>query len=310
MNDVWLGIDTSNYTTSVAAIVDDGKYYNLKMPLLVKENEVGLRQSDAVFAHTKNIHIVFDDLMKKLKNDYGIFNIKAIGVSSKPRPILNSYMPCFLVGRSLAFSLSSAFLVPVFEFSHQEGHIRAALFGAGLDVLDHFYSFHISGGTCELLEVNKTLSGFEIDIISQSLDITLGQLVDRIGVRLGLPFPCGANLERLAEKSTAKFKVRILGEKDINLSGFENMLNNEIQNNVPFEDVARHVYDIIISSIKKMISVCADNDLPIVFAGGVSGSNIVKREIQEVANSFFSPSSLSSDNAVGISILAKENFLR
>ncbi len=309
MNNIWLGVDTSNYTTSVCAIAEDNKYFSIKRPLYVKPSEKGVRQSDAVFMHVKNLPLAFEELFDLVKGEWGnSYFVKAVGVSSTPRPIDGSYMPCFLSGVSVASAVASALNVPLYSFSHQEGHVRASIFGADIDVPDSFYSFHLSGGTCELLKTEKNQFGFDMKIVAESQDITLGQLVDRVGVMIGLDFPCGAKLEELAKAKLCK--IKICGSSQINLSGFENKTKKMYENNASKEDIASYVYSVIVAAIDKMLESREDVSLPVVFAGGVSGSKIVQSHAEKVCNAYFASPALSSDNAVGIALLTKEKFLK
>ena len=309
MTDIWLGVDTSNYTTSVSAITEDNKYFGVKYPLYVKPSEKGVRQSDAVFMHVKNLPLAFEELFGQVSREIGQdYNIKAVGVSSKPRPVEGSYMPCFLSGVSVASSISYAMNIPMYDFSHQEGHIRAVILGADIDVPDNFYSFHLSGGTCELLKVIKNEHGFDMRIIAESKDITLGQLVDRVGVMMGLQFPCGVHLEKLVEGQPCK--VKIYGDNRINLSGFENKARQMYEKGETKEKISTYVYSVIVSAINKMLEARDDCSLPVIFAGGVSGSMFVQNQISNTCNAYFAPPVLSSDNAVGIALLTKEKFLK
>ena len=180
-----LGIDTSNYTTS-SALFDEEKreIIQQKKLLPVKEGELGLRQSDAVFAHVKQLGDIVEKLFSGKK-----YNITAVGVSTRPRDIEGSYMPCFLVGDMVSKTVSSVLGVPRYEFSHQQGHIAAALYSAGrLDLLgEKFIAFHLSGGTTEILLADHG----ELTLLGGSLDLHAGQLVDRTGVYMHLPFPAG-----------------------------------------------------------------------------------------------------------------------
>lgn len=310
MNNIWLGIDTSNYTTSVSAVDADGKFYNIKIPLCVKPNEKGVRQSDAVFMHVKNIPEAMKRLMDALRQDNGDeLHFSAVGVSTRPRSVDGSYMPCFLSGISAATSVAQINSIPMYEFSHQEGHIRAALFGAGVSIPEHFYSFHLSGGTCELLEVIYNGRGFQESIIAESADITLGQLVDRTGVMLGLRFPCGAELEKLALRSDKAYKIKIAGENRINLSGFENKTKKMLTDGELYCDIAAYVYDVITAAVQKLLDARKEPNLPVIFAGGVSGSKILSKRISSFCEAYFAEPALSSDNAVGIALLTKENYL-
>ena len=153
MKNIILGIDTSNYTTSVAVMTDEGELLaNIKRPLLVAEGERGLRQSDAVFSHIKNIPSAMGEARAFIDNN----KIVAVGVSERPRNQDGSYMPCFLSGVAVAEAISAALCVPLYKFSHPCGHIMAAVYSSGkTELLDKsFGAFHVSGGTTELLKIN------------------------------------------------------------------------------------------------------------------------------------------------------------
>ncbi len=205
---ITLGIDTSNYTTSCALYdSESGSIIQKKKLLPVKSGEKGLRQSDAVFHHTQQLHILLNELFDEFEG-----KIEAVGVSSKPRDVEGSYMPCFSVGVNTAYSIASVIKKPVYEFSHQSGHIASAAYSADrLDLLnEEFIAFHVSGGTTEGLLVspdyNKIISE---RIITETADINCGQAIDRCGVMLGLAFPCGPALEKLAESSANRIKPMI-----------------------------------------------------------------------------------------------------
>ena len=219
-----LGIDTSNYTTSVAILTEKGELLaNIKRPLPVKEGERGLRQSDAVFHHTKNLPSAFEEAEPIIKDR----RILALGVSERPRNLDGSYMPCFLAGLSVATALSVSLGVPIYRFSHQCGHIMAAVYSSGrYELLDSgFAAFHISGGTTDLLSVRAAEKGFICDHVGGTGDLNAGQVIDRIGVAMGLRFPCGAELEALALTYTGKIPGKKISRKGlfVNLSGLENM---------------------------------------------------------------------------------------
>ena len=220
---LFLGIDTSNYTTSVALYDSEtGEMRQLKKLLPVKEGQLGLRQSDAVFHHTAQLHALFSALTE----DVDTKQIAAVGASVRPRPLSGSYMPCFTVGENTAKILSSALKVPFVGFSHQEGHISAALFGSGrFDLFcSDFLAFHVSGGTTEAVLAKGGGCGFQCEIVAQTLDINAGQAIDRVGLMLGLKFPCGAQLEQLALRNTEPVKVRPkLKGSDCCLSGVQNL---------------------------------------------------------------------------------------
>ena len=309
---VYVGIDTSNYTTSLAIIGESsGLIANLKQPLPVKQGERGIRQSDAVFAHTVNV----PKLMEKAREILVDKEPVCIGVSSKPRNVSGSYMPCFLVGLSLAESLSTFLSVPLYKFSHQCGHIMAAIYSSGrYEILDNtFGAFHVSGGTTELVRATFSGGEFITEIVGGTSDLNAGQVIDRIGVYLGLPFPAGASLEALAltyEGKIPKRKPSASGTY-VNLSGLENLAVKLYADTGDKSLVAAFVFDQIGSAIRAMMNAYEESygKTNFVFAGGVMCNSIIKRMISEGRSDAFAEPALSADNAVGIAALALRKHL-
>ena len=306
-----LGIDTSNYTTSVAAFTLDGRLIaNEKAPLPVKSGECGLRQSDAVFAHIKNI----PELMERLSSHLDAAEPVAIGVSERPRNVDGSYMPCFLSGVAVAEGMRTVCGVPLYKFSHQCGHIMAALYSANrFDLLEReFVAFHISGGTTEMLKVTPDKYSFRAELIGGTADLNAGQVIDRIGVRLGLNFPCGRELEKLALKNQKKIpKKKISGKNlEINLSGLENMAVKlyEQTNDAPL--VAAFTLDYIANSLIYLVKEYENRYgfTEFVFAGGVMSNSIIKEKLSAICCASFAEPVLSADNAVGIAALCLRKY--
>lgn len=301
-----LGIDTSNYTTSVALYnSENGDVVQQKLLLPVKEGEKGLRQSDAVFHHTARLY----PLVEKLFEEKNV-NIGAVGVSEKPRDADGSYMPCFLVGLNAARCVAAAVNKPVYGFSHQAGHIMAALYSADCMQLvdERFIAFHVSGGTTEMLLVSPgKAKPFEVEIIGQTTDLNCGQAVDRVGIMLGLKFPCGKELEKLALMSTATFnpKVSVKGG-ECSLSGLENQCKKMHESGAEDCDVAKYCLDFIGKTIEKMTDFAVEQygSLPLVYAGGVMSNSIIKSKITNKFNAKFAHPDFSCDNAAGVAILA------
>lgn len=301
-----LGIDTSNYTTSTCIFDSEkGEVIQKKLLLPVKQGEKGLRQSDAVFHHTSRLY----PLMRELFEEYG-GEIDAIGVSEKPRDAEGSYMPCFLVGVNAANCIGAAAQKPVYGFSHQAGHIAAALYSSGnMNLINEkFIAFHISGGTSEMLLVSPNDErAFDVKIIGETLDLNCGQAVDRAGVMMGLSFPCGKELEALALKSSEKYnpKVCVKGG-NCSLSGVENQCRKMLESGEPKENVARYCLDFICKTLEKMTeyALAEYGSLPLVFAGGVMSNSIIRNKIQNRFGASFAKPDFSCDNAAGIAILA------
>lgn len=297
-----IGFDTSNYTTSIAYYNGtDGK--NCSQLLPVKLGELGLRQSDAVFHHTKSL----PELSDRLFSDIGSMSISAVGVSTRPRAVEGSYMPCFMVGYSHAKLLAAALHVPLVEVSHQQGHIAAALWSANrMDLMDKPHlAWHLSGGTTELLLVEPQNRNFICTKIGGTTDISAGQLIDRTGQLLHLPFPAGKHLDALS--STAKnkdyFCVKCI-DCEFSLSGVQNKVQKYRENYSEVETsafalrcVAHAVYTATEQALQKY------PDLPVVCSGGVA-SNTMLRKVMAPLEPVFAPPAYSTDNAMGVAILA------
>lgn len=306
-----IGIDTSNYTTSVSLMTIDGKLIaNEKRLLTVKPGERGLRQSDALFNHTVNIPIIMKGIKPLVENR----EIVAVGVSSRPRNQEGSYMPCFLAGISVAESISSALGVPLYQFSHQCGHIMAAVYSSGCSEIleDEFAAFHISGGTTELVKVKKSYNGFCADIVGETADLNAGQVIDRVGVYLGLQFPAGPSVEAEALKNDKPIPKKKISIKDmrLNLSGLENMAVKLYEDSEDKPLVCAFVLDYIGRAIAKLMEEYENmyGKGRFVCAGGVMSNSIIKKMLSESYDVCFAEPALSSDNAVGIAALTLSEY--
>lgn len=298
---MYLGFDTSNYTTSVATY-DGVNIKQEKKVLTVKHGEKGLRQSDAVFQHTVNM----PDIMKSFEYS----DIKAVGVSTRPRNIDSSYMPCFLVGANTANAVALTQNIPLYETSHQVGHILASLYFVNrLELIEKpFVAFHLSGGTTEALFVTPHKDEIiSAEIISQSLDLKAGQAIDRTGVMLGLDFPCGKELDRLSLLSDKEYKIKpSMKEMNCSLSGAENKAKQLIEKGECKEDIAKFVLTYVSSAIFEMLVRIVDRygDFPVVFSGGVSSNSLLQNKIKKSFDAYFPAPEFSLDNAAGCAIYA------
>ena len=308
----FLGIDTSNYTTSAALFDSEANTIIQSKKLLpVKAGELGLRQSDAVFAHVKQL----GDMVQNVFDEYRE-EITAIGVSTRPRDIDGSYMPCFLVGEMAANCLGAALKVPVLPFAHQQGHVAAALYSAGrLDLFrERFIAFHLSGGTTEALLVEPSAERIiRCTKIGGSMDLKAGQAVDRVGVMLGLPFPAGKYLEELALKSDRKFKIKpVMKGTECCLSGIENKCRKMLENGEKPEDIALFCLKSVEAALCGMTDATLSEygKLPLVYAGGVMSNCIIRNTIENKYGGIFAKPEFSSDNAAGIAVLAAEAYKR
>lgn len=299
---VCLGLDTSNYTTSVALYrAADDTLQQQKRLLPVKAGERGLRQSDALFHHTCQL----PDLMEALAPR----EVTCVAVSDRPRETEGSYMPCFLAGVGAARQLAAVLRAPLHTFTHQQGHVAAAVYGADCrDLFEkRFLAFHVSGGTTDALLVEP--HGEQVITCRQvagSLDLKAGQLIDRVGVAMGLSFPAGPALEALALGASQTYTPRVSMEGvNCHLSGAENQCRAHLEKGMPPADAARFCLDYVRVTLEEMTArlLSEYGDLPLLYAGGVMSNSIIKKALSERFGGLFAPPALSADNAAGIALL-------
>ena len=297
-----IGIDTSNYTTSIAYF-DGHSGENCSKLLPVKSGELGLRQSDAVFAHIKSLPELSGRLFSHVREE-----IRAVGVSTRPRAVEGSYMPCFLVGLSHATLLSDALHVPLVEVSHQQGHVAASLWSAGhLELMEQPHlAWHLSGGTTELLLVEPEGKLVKCTKIGGTTDISAGQLIDRTGQLLGLPFPSGKHLDALSREAegTDFFRVKC-ADMTFSFSGMQNKVQQYYEAGKNPAETAAYALRCVAYGVFHATEQArkASPGLPVVFSGGVA-SNTLLRQVLEPLNPIFAQPQYSTDNAMGVAVLA------
>lgn len=313
MEGLSLGIDTSNYTTSIAIANKSGQICFEKGILLkVKPGERGLRQSEALYQHVNNLPILFESIPQEinLKN-----RLKTICYSDRPRPLEDSYMPVFRAGISYTRSLCSLLGVPGYAVSHQENHIRSAIFGSGMvpEQLEFpLLATHFSGGTSEILLVNQREKGYACKIAGTTLDLNAGQLIDRIGVGLGYDFPAGKDMEKLAllaEKKDCIIPSRV-DKMDFHFSGQENKAAAYLASGVPSAEVAYGLHKSIAKTLSKAIGRGAAyyKIKDVLFSGGVMSNKLIREMIEkELARKglrlHFTAPQYATDNAAGCALL-------
>ena len=298
-----IGIDTSNYTTSIAFFDGTGGE-NCSRLLPVKQGELGLRQSDAVFAHIKSLPELSGRLFSHVQGK----EITAVGVSTRPRAVEGSYMPCFMVGYSHAKLISDMLGVPLVEVSHQQGHVAASLWSAGkLELMDEPHlAWHLSGGTTELLLVEPEGKNVRCTKIGGTTDISAGQLIDRTGQLLQLPFPSGKHLDVLSKDAKRKdiFRVKC-ANMSFSLSGVQNKVQQFHASCCDSTETAAYA----LRCVAKAVYLATEQALKeypglrVVFSGGVASNSMLREEIAPL-DPIFSQPQYSTDNAMGVAVLA------
>ncbi|NLP37728.1 MAG: O-sialoglycoprotein endopeptidase [Firmicutes bacterium] len=306
---MFLGIDTSCYTTSLAIVDDQGRLLADERQLLaVKQGERGLRQSEGLFMHVQNL----PELAAAVKKKLPALKLKAVAASDRPRPVQGSYMPVFTAGASFGRTLASLLQLPYWNLSHQEGHILAGIWSAGVSWTD-FYVLHVSGGTTELLAV-KLAGRIEIKKLGGSADLHAGQFIDRIGVALGLPFPAGPALEKLAQTAAEPIRVPVaVKDGEISFSGPESHVQRLVAaKKATPAAIARGVEHCIGKSLLALIEnmTAAHGQKPVLFVGGVMANNYICRLLRAELGELcaFARTVYAGDNAVGAALFARQKF--
>lgn len=299
-----LGLDTSNYTTS-AAVFDGTAGENAGRLLEVPEGGLGLRQSEALFQHVKRL----PDMVQALGMAGRLEHIAVVGASTRPRQTEGSYMPCFLAGQSQGMTLAEVLGVPFFACSHQQGHLAAAAWSAGrIDLLDRPHlAWHLSGGTTELILVEPEGRNLAARRIGGSSDLAAGQLIDRTGKYLGLPFPAGKALDQLAGEGqgTKGFSVKCNG-LEFSLSGVENQVQNRLKRGCQPQEVANFVLSTIAGVVSRITARAREeyHGLPVLCSGGVGSNRLLRGEMEQSHGALFAEPRYSTDNALGVAVLA------
>ena len=299
-----LGFDTSNYTTS-AAVFGGGTAENRGKLLTVPEGALGLRQSDALFQHVKRLHL----MVERLRADGALEWIAAVGASTRPREVEGSYMPCFLVGEGEGRALAAALGAPFYPCSHQQGHVAAAAWSAGReDLLDKPHlAWHLSGGTTELLRVEPEGHTVRAEVVGGTSDIAAGQLVDRAGVLLGLPFPAGKALDALYPEADGAgfFRVK-LNDLTFSLSGMENKVKELAEKGEKPANIARFTIDTVMNVLLRATEEAQKRwpGLPVLCSGGVASNRQIRAAMEKACGAVFAQPQYATDNAMGVAILA------
>lgn len=307
-----IGIDTSCYTTSVALIDLNNKLISEHRRLLkVPEGERGLQQSQAVFQHVQNLPYIFAQISPFLQNH----PVAAVAASTRPRPVEGSYMPVFTVSEAQGRILASTLGVPFWGTSHQEGHLLAGLWSAGMDWPSSFLAVHLSGGTSELLQVetHPEEGRLSIELLGGTRDLHAGQFIDRVGVAMGLPFPAGPHLEQLAAQVSGE-EVQIPSRVEgyhFHFSGSETHAQRLIKQGIAKEAIARAVENCIAKTLERILRKAINEKglKEVLIVGGVAANKHLRSRLKYRlehpavgARLFFAEPAFSTDNAVGVAL--------
>jgi len=313
-----LGFDTSCYTTSAAAVNEAGEVVAFSRKLLpVAQGQRGLRQSEAVFAHVRQMPQVVSELKKQLADQ--ACEIVAVCASASPRDEADSYMPVFTVGLGHASVTADLLDVPLYLTSHQQGHVAAGLIG-NKEPQEPFIALHLSGGTTELLLCN----GEKLNLLGGSADLHAGQFVDRVGVALGLPFPAGPALEKLAMQYDGPVEGMLPVSMDrsglnCHLSGVETKAQQWIRaGEMSAEKIAAEVFDVLARTVARLLTAaCSETGATkALVVGGVASSVLLRKmllnrlqKMRKPIDVLFGQPQYSADNAAGVAAIGMRRYL-
>lgn len=307
--DVFIGIDTSCYTTSTAVLDRQGSLLAEERRVLnVKNGQRGLAQSEMIFQHTRNLPELLEIIFAR--HD---LKVAGIGVTNQPRPLDSSYMPAFLSGAGCARTLACVLNVPLFLISHQENHLEAALWSVMPPTKNRLLMLHASGGTTDFLLVDlKINQRHQLTNVGGSIDLQGGQFIDRVGVALGLSFPAGAALEKLARSAAGIYSLPVAVKGgQISFSGPATAALRAIDAETEPANIARGVEAAIASSFATaIINISKELEFnEVIVVGGISANIYIRETLTAKLRSrgmktYFPKPAYSTDNAVGCAAAA------
>ncbi|HSK69407.1 MAG TPA: O-sialoglycoprotein endopeptidase [Candidatus Limnocylindria bacterium] len=312
MTQAVLGLDTSCYTTSCALVDTQGRILaNARRMLNVPAGERGLRQSEALFAHVTRL----PDLIEQAVAEAGRPQVIAICASDRPADGDDSYMPVFRAGASFARSAAAVAGARCYTTTHQRGHLAAALLdNPGFPA--EFLAVHLSGGTTQLLKIAQD----RVEALGGTGDISAGQLLDRVGVALGMRFPAGAEMEGLAWDAapTGRYPSATKGYS-LHFSGAEAAAQRDAQAGaLPQGQIAAELFDVIARSLAKILARAAEDTgiRDVLLCGGVASSSLLLERMRARADRLHTSlritrgkPALSSDNAVGVAVIGLRKLM-
>ena len=287
---VYLGIDTSCYTTSLCLLDEQAAVLaDERRILTVPEGKRGLSQSEMVYQHVRNL----PELTEKIASYVAGNTVCAVAVTDKPRRRDDSYMPAFLSGLGCARSLAAMLNVPLYRLSHQENHLLAAWRAVGKVPKEPYCALHLSGGTT---------------------DISAGQFIDRVGVALGLPFPAGKYVDSQSLAALGESKGFPVWHRDgsISFSGRESQVQRLIAAGEKSCEVicAQTMHTVLNGILELLDAALAGNEYKTVVAvGGVMENNFLRTSVEAAMRrrriEFIpAPQGFSADNASGAAFKA------
>ena len=282
-----LAIETSCDETSMA-IVQNGCRV-LSMTVLTQmdthANFGGVVPEIASRMHTENITLVLEDTLEKA--NMSIEDVDAIAVTYAP-----GLLGSLLVGIECAKVLSLVYKKPLIAVNHTMGHIFA-------NAIDHEMVYPclaliVSGGHTDLVQMNDP---YDIEILGSTIDDAIGEVYDKVARVLGLKYPGGPNMDRLAKEGEATYalpKPMTKSTCDFSFSGLKsaviNLVHNEEQrgNEIRKADLARSFQETAVDELKRKVELAYQqtNIKDMILAGGVSANQYLRSVMQDLSDQY------------------------
>ena len=307
-----LGIESSCDETSAAITQDNKVLSNIIANQTVHQNYGGVVPELASRAHQKNIVPVVQQAIDKA--NIGKKDIDAIAYTRGP-----GLLGSLLVGGSFAKSLSIGLNIPLIEVHHMQAHILSHFIhdGSNQKCDFPFLGVNISGGHTQIIRCNDY---FDMDIIGETIDDSIGEAFDKCGKILGLSYPAGPSIDKMSKKGNHEmftFTIPKVEELNFSFSGLKTNFKRFVEKQEKQEPgfVQREKYnlcaslqytisEILYQKVEKAIKITDVKD--IVYGGGVSANSMIRERFKsnmKNVNHYFPRLEYTTDNAAMIAIV-------
>lgn len=317
MKDIYiLSIETSCDETSIA-IVKNGVEVTALTILSQMDTHAefgGVVPEIASRMHTENITMVLEETLNKA--NMKVSDVDAIAVTYAP-----GLLGSLLVGIEFAKVLSYVYDKPLIKVNHLIGHIYANKIGDNLKF--PCLALIISGGHTELI---KMTGDYEFEMLGKTQDDAIGEAFDKVARVIGLKYPGGPNIEKLALNGKNSYKLPIPVNDDtynFSYSGLKssviNLVNNERQrgNEIKKEDLACSFQTVAVDELVRKLELALKNTniKNVIIAGGVSANKYLRAEIKKICEKYDATLDLPefiycTDNAAMIGAAAYPLYLK
>ena len=288
MKDVYiLAVETSCDETSIAIVKNGKEVVGLEVYTQMDTHALygGVVPEIASRMHTEAITLVLDSLLKK--TNFDLNNIDAVAVTYAP-----GLLGSLLVGLEFAKTIAYVYNKPLIKVNHMVGHIYANNIEDNLEF--PLLAMVVSGGHTELVEMT---GDYEFKLLGATLDDALGEAYDKVAKIIGVPYPGGPNVEKLAKDGNVCYDLaKPVNDNTLNFSysGLKSNVVNLVHNykqrgeNININDLAASFQYVAIDEVTRKIELALKQKeyKMLVLAGGVSANNYLREEVKKVTDKY------------------------